>query len=217
MSDAAQSTRSDESDIAYLKRLASVGRGEPAPFLLLIAVFGGAFGLAFAGVCLQMALDPEGMRPGAEPSFMTDILRWSFVAAHLAFIVTLIWTAWRTLGPNRARLSRAATATWSAAFIALITTLVGFRVFTQDQLPSDSIYASYLLPTVLLVLWGSAWWVTAILNDRRWLMLVALGSFGAAIAMAMVGNSPPILPMTAACLLLLAFLPAVLLMRERRH
>jgi hypothetical protein len=217
MSDAATPhTPSEESDIAYLKRLAVAGRGEPAPFLVLMAVFGGAFGLALTILCLQGLIDPDGMRPGAKPSALSGVLRWSFVVAELVFVLALIWTAWRTFGPNRVRLSRAATATWSAAFIAMVTTIISFSGFTQDQLPTDAVYAAYLMPSVLLMLWGSAWWVTALLNDRRWLLLVAVGSYGAAIALAVVGNSPPILPLGAACLLLLAFLPAVLLMLERR-
>lgn len=222
MSDAAASPPSspsprpaaDESDLAYLKRLASAGRGEPAPFLLLMAVFGGAYGLAFVGVSLQAALDPGGLRPGADPSLLSGILRWSFVAAHLVFVSAAVWTGWRTLGPNPVRLSRAASATWSAAFLGLIATVISFSVFTRGQLPTDSLYAAYMKPPVLLVLWGCAWWVMAILSDRRWLLLVALGSFGAAIAMAAVGNTAPILPLAAACLLLLAFLPAIVLMRQ---
>jgi hypothetical protein len=216
MSDAAAPT-SDESDIAYLKRLAVAGRGEPAPFLLLMAVFGGAYGVAMLAVLLGIMIEglpgPEAGPPHAGP--LVQALNLSIFAAHLAFLGALIWTVWRTLGPNRIRLSRSATATWSAAFIAMVTTVVSFRVFTQDQLPTDAVYASYLMPTVLLVLWGAAWWITAILNDRRWLLLVAMGSFAAAIAMAVVGNSPPLLPLSCACLLLLAFLPAVILMRQR--
>ncbi|CAN5342643.1 hypothetical protein BH09PSE1_BH09PSE1_27690 [soil metagenome] len=218
MSDAATDpTASDESDIAYLKRLATAGRGEPAPFLLLMAVFGGAYGFSMLAVLLGILVEelpgPAAGRPSAGP--LVQILDLSIFAAHFAFLGALIWTVWRTLGPNRVRLSRASTATWSAAFIAMVTTVVSFRVFTQDQLPTDAVYASYLMPTVLLVLWGAAWWVTAVLNDRRWLLLVAIGSFAAAVAMAVVGNSPPLLPLSIACLLLLAFLPAVILMRQR--
>lgn len=206
-------TASDESDLAYLKRLASAGRGEPAPFLLLMAVFGGAYGFAMLAILVGIAI--EG-RPGpGKAGPIVQALNLSILAAHILFLGALIWTVWRTFGPNRVRLSRAATATWSAAFIAMVTTVVGFRIFIQDQLPTDAVYASYMLPPVLLTLWGAAWWVTAILNDRRWLLLVAVGSFGAAISMAIIGNTPPILPMATACLLLLAFLPAVVLMRQR--
>ncbi|MBJ7486326.1 hypothetical protein [Brevundimonas sp.] len=218
MSDAATpAPSSDESDIAYLKRLAVAGRGEPAPFLLLMAVFGGAYGFAMLAVMIGLAIegfpDPAQGRYQAGP--LVQALNWSIMAAHLVFLLALIWTAWRTIGPKRVRLSRAATATWSAAFVAMVTVVAGFNFFTQGQQPTDSVYAAYMMPPVLLVLWGSAWWVTAILNDRRWLLLVAVGSFAAAIAMAVVGNSPPILPLATACLLLLAFVPAVVLMRQR--
>jgi hypothetical protein len=218
MSDAVTPAPStDESDLAYLKRLASAGRGEPAPFLLLMAVFGGGYGFAMLAILIGIAVEglpgPATGRPDAGP--IVQALNLGIFAAHILFLSALIWTVWRTFGPNRVRLSRAATATWSAAFIAMVTTVVAFRIFTRDQLPTDNIYASYLMPSVLLVLWGGAWWVTAIVNDRRWLLLVAIGSFAAAVGMAVVGNSPPILPLSAACLLLLAFLPAVVLMRQR--
>lgn len=218
MSDATTSTPiPDESDIAYLKRLAVAGRGEPAPFLLLMAVFGGGYGFAMLAIIVGLAIEgvPEPVRGEPQAGPIVQALNLGIFAAHLAFLAALIWTIWRTFGPNRIRLSRASMATWSAAFIGMITTIISFRVFTQDQLPTDAVYASYLMPTVLLTLWGAAWWVTAILNDRRWLMLVAIGSFCAAVGMAIVGNTPPLLPLSAACLLLLAFLPAVILMRQR--
>ena len=218
MSDAATPTPStDESDIAYLKRLAVAGRGEPAPFLLLMAVFGGAYGFAILAVMIGLAIEgiPDPVNGQYRAGPIVQALNWGIMAAHLVFLLALIWTAWRTFGPNRVRLSRAATATWSAAFIAMVTVVTGFNIFTQDQRPTDSLYAAFMMPPVLLVLWGSAWWITAILNDRRWLLLVAVGSFAAAIGMAVVGNSPPSLPLATACLLLLAFLPAVILMRQR--
>lgn len=214
MFEATGTTRTDESDIAYLKRMASAGHGEPAPFLILMAVFGGAYGLAFTALCLLVG-GPDGMRLGAGSGFLAQVLRWSFIAAHVAFVAALIWTGWRTFGPDRIRLSRSATATWSAAFIGLVTTVVGFWIYGDGQLPSDSRYVAYMLPPVLLVLWGSAWWITAILHDRCWLMLVAGGSFSAAVALAIAGNSAAMLPVIAASLLLLAFVPAVLLMRSQ--
>lgn len=207
-----------ETDIAYLKRLAVAGRGEPAPFLMLMAVFGGAYGFVILAIWLGLLVEglPQAVegRQGAGP--IVQALNLGILAAHLAFLAALVWTVWRTLGPNRIRLSRAATATWSAAFIAMVTTVAGFRIFTQDQLPTDAVYAAYMMPPVLLTLWGCAWWVTAILNDRRWLLLVAVGSFAAAIGLAAIGNAPGLLPAASACLLLLAFLPAVILMCQRQ-
>lgn len=218
MSDAAPPAADrDESDIAYLKRLAVAGRGEPAPFLLLMAVFGGAYGFVILAIWLGLVVEgvPQAANGRPEVGLIVQALNLGVFAAHIAFMAALLWTVWRTFGPNRIRLSRAATATWSAAFIAMVTTVVSFGIFTQDQLPTDAVYAAYMMPPVLLILWGCAWWVTAILIDRRWLLLVAVGSFAAAVSLAVIGNAPALLPASAACLVLLAFLPAVILMRQR--
>lgn len=209
-------TRADESDLAYLKRLASAGRGEPAPFLLLMAVFGGGYGFVLVALFVLGAIDPSSMlNPTRSP--MVIALNWALLACHALFALTLLWTAWRTLGPRRIKLSRSASATWSAAFVALVVIFAAFRIYAADETSSDQIYTAHILPSVLLVLWGCAWWVTALLNERRWLLLIALGSFAAAIAMAAIGNSPGFLPLSAACLILLAFVPAVALMLERKR
>ena len=218
MSDATTPTpSSDESDIAYLKRLAVAGRGEPAPFLLLMAVFGGAYGglllLLMIGFLVEGWPDPALGRYTPGPVVL--IANGGIIAAHLAFLVTLIWTAWRTLGPNRIRLNRTASATWTAAFIGLVTVFVAIRLFAEGEPPSDVVYSAHLLGPVLLVLWGSAWWVTAMTSDRPWLLAVAIGSYAAAVAMASVANTMMELPIICACLLLLAFVPAVVLMRQR--
>jgi len=209
-------THTDESDLAYLKRLASAGRGEPAPFLLLMAVFGGGYGFVLLALFVLGSIDPSSMlNPTRSPVVIA--LNWALLACHALFALTLLWTAWRTLGPRRIKLSRSASATWSAAFVALVVIFVAFRLYTADEPSSDQTYTTYMMPPVLLVLWGCAWWVTALLNERRWLLLIALGSFAAAIAMAAVGNTPGFLPLSAACLILLAFVPAVALMVERKR
>jgi hypothetical protein len=70
-------------------------------------------------------------------------------------------------------------------------------------------------PIVMLTLYGMAWWVAASVTDRRWLFLVALGSFAAAIIMA---ASPKWLILTGSiALLLLAFIPGLLLALSARR
>ncbi|WGM46780.1 hypothetical protein KOAAANKH_01653 [Brevundimonas sp. NIBR10] len=216
MSDATTPTPStDESDIAYLKRLAVAGRGEPAPFLLLMAVFGGGYGFAILAVMIAFLI--EGLpQPGGDVGPISEFLgRWAFVAAPIAFVLALGWTVWRTFGPNRIRLSRAAVATWSAAFIGLVTIVASMRLFTQGDTHLDHAYAANFLWPVLLTLWGCAWWVTGVTSERKWLLVVAIGSYAAAIGMAITANTPSMMPLICACLLLLAFVPAVILMRQR--
>lgn len=211
-----QSISPEESDIAYLKRLALAGRGEPAPFLLLMAVFGAAYGAAFLLIATVLHVRGPDVFGTTDPQPVIQVIAASPFVAHIFFVVALIWTGWRTFGPRKAKLSRSAVAIWSAAFIALVTVVFAFNVYTAGEPSTDHIYTAYMLPPMLLVLWGCAWWATAILSDRRWLLVFSIASFGGAIAVAVIGNRPPLLFASAACLLGLAFLPAVLLMRKQR-
>lgn len=205
---------SSESDLAYLKRMASAGRGEPAPFLLLMAVFGGAYGLfalVISVATLAELFTGEGTPKIGAP--IQQIASWGFAAASVAFICAALWTLWRTFGPQPIAVSRSAVAIWSAAFIGFLSVIgalmasatAPYAIFTADGLAS-----------ALLILWGCAWWATGIASDRRWLLGVGLGSFVAAMALPIATPNFWGVPVLAACLLLLAFLPAVLLMRERR-
>lgn len=203
----------DAADLSYLKRLANAGRGGAAPFLPLMAVFGLAFGVSFLLVYASIVTDPT--RSGGSGSPFYPYSHYVPALAHLAFLATALWTGWRLLVSRGRGLSRTAAAAWTAAFLGLVVTVIGFTVFTNDQPPTDSVYASYMQPTVLLALWGGAWWTTAVATDRRWLLVVALASYAAAIAAAAIGNSVNLLLLTGACLIGLAFVPAVLLMRER--
>ena len=206
---------SAESDLAYLKRIASAGRGAPAPFLVLMAAFGGCFGLSFLSIGLLIEAYGVEAFMREDPGVLVRIAGATPIVSQGVFALALLWTAWRTFGPNRVKLSRVAVAVWSAAFIALVTVMVAFNIYTKGEPPTDQVYTAYMMFPVLLVLWGCAWWVTAILGERRWLLIVAVASFLAAVGMAVIGNTPPFLLASAACLLGLAFLPAVLLMRER--
>lgn len=212
-------SRRQDDDLAYLKRLAIAGRGQPAPFLLLIAVFGGAYGfalLAILVVCVIEGVPQPGMPVTGPISNLVGM--WAIIGSHLAVFAALAWTVWRTIGPNRVRLSRTAFATWSASFIALVMTMIVFPMFTRNELSNESVHTAHIVPSVVLILWGCAWWITAITSDRRWLVLVALGSFAAAAGLAWVGSGTfGALPIMCASLLGLAFIPAFILMREDRR
>lgn len=211
MTDASTST--SETDVAYLKRLAQAGRGAPAPFLMLMAVFGGAYGL-FALVTVGLVLlEMQGDGMLGPESSARFVGQWGFVTANAVFLIGVVWTLWQTFGPQRQAVSRAGAAIWSAAFIGLIATL---GAMTTSVMGPHPMLRPEGLPAVLLTLWGCAWWATAIIGDRRWLLAIAFGSFTAAVVLPVSFGSLWALPMLAACLLLLAFLPAVLLMRERR-
>lgn len=204
---------SDAADLAYLKRLAEAGRGEPAPFLLLIAVFGGAYGLWSAATCVGVFVVAGVSGVPSAPNEVVQTLSASlFTAANIAFVATAIWTIWRTFVRHRHSLSRSAIATWSAAFAALVAVVAATFAGADTSHP---LFDAGGISVVSLILWGAAWWATAINSDRRWLLSVAIGSFAAAIALAAVGPGLWGFPLIAASLIFLAFVPAVLLMRGR--
>ena len=204
-----------ESDLSYLRRLISAGRGEPAPLLLLMAVFGGGYGLAAASLYCLNLFQPGWIEAGHRGAWF-EVFRWSLLAAHVAFIGTLGWTIWLGLRGRHAPLNRAASAIWTSALIGFVTAVAAAAIFARSEPSSDAVYSIYLLGPFLLVLWGCAWWATAFATDRPWLVSVALGSFVAAGVSAFAGNSLEAVLVAAASLWLLAFVPAIALMRWRR-
>ncbi|WP_374274688.1 hypothetical protein [Brevundimonas sp.] len=205
-------TTEPSADLAYLKRMALAGRGRAAPALVLMAVFGFVYGVTFLLNHLLMVIGWDRV----EASGWWPVLRFSFLAGHLIFLAAALWTGWRYLQPDRPRVSRAAGAVWSGAFVAFVVTTVAIILFSRNEPPTDEVFAVYFHGPILLVLWGMAWWATAFLTERRWLLLVAAGSFGFALAIAWVGMANPLMVLMGASLLLLAFLPAVILLREGR-
>ncbi len=213
------SSSRDEADLVYLKRLAIAGRGQPAPFLLLIAVFRGAYGFALLAILTAFMIEgpPQSGTPVTGP-ISNFVGSWGIISSHLIFFATVAWKIWRTLGPERVRLSRSATATWSGSFIALVATFVVFHLVTRNEAAPDATKIAQVIWPVVLILWGAAWWTTAVASDRRWLIAVAIGSFGAAAALAWVGTaSLAALVVMCASLILLAFAPAMIPMRETRR
>lgn len=203
-------------DIAFLKRMALEGRGEPAPALVLMAVFGLAFGLVVLGLYIQIAT-AEGGTPFGQSGPWRWFNHYAIPTALLAFLVALGWTCWRSFAADRKPLNRGALAAWSGAFIGLVITVFAVRIFTRNELPTDVVYGVYVLPPILLILWGVAWWTTSVVSRRPWLMTVALASWAMAVLAAWVGNSLLLLAVGAASLLGLAFLPALVLLAQKRQ
>ncbi len=200
----ASSSLSD--DLAFLRRMAMAGRGGSAPVLPLMALFGAVYGLTF--LLIYVDVISGGRLPG-----WTHVLP---MAAHIVFLIGVGWTAWRALSTRGRGLSRPAGAVWSAAFIGFVVMVAAFRVYADGEPSTDQIYTSYMLGPVLLVLWGMAWWTSAIATHRNWLFVVAVASFAAALAAAAIGNSAQLLLLAGTCLLGLATLPALVLMRGER-
>lgn len=69
-------------------------------------------------------------------------------------------------------------------------------------------------PSIILVLYGAAWWAAASVSKLAWIRLVAVGAFAAAIGMGLLIGSTTVWLAYAAALYLLALAPGLLLSRR---
>lgn len=208
-----------QDDVGFLKRLAAQGRGEPAPLAWLLALFGLVYGTVFLTPFGLYALFSAGV---IERKIVPPISQALFLTGNIVFGLGLLGAAaqiWATRH-SRPRVNTVALATWVGAFVALVTVAISFALLFMGARGVDFPRHALLVltvaaPVVILTLYGMAWWVAASVTDRKWLFLVALGSFAAAIVMAAV---PGLLVLTGAvALLLLAFVPGLMLALSARR
>jgi hypothetical protein len=69
-------------------------------------------------------------------------------------------------------------------------------------------------PSIVLVLYGAAWWVAASVSRLAWIRAVAAASFAAAIALGLLIGSTWVWLAYAAALILLTMVPGLALMRQ---
>lgn len=200
-----------DADLAFLKRMALAGQGRPAPLAGLMTVFGLAYGLMFtAQYGLTRALPPAD--DGMAVALNQTIVGLS-VLAHAVVLTTLIWSGWSVFR-RRSLMNRAAAGAWAGAFLGLVTMVAGFLLFGARNPPEFGFHHLWLLPSVLLALWGAAWLTAGVATRRRWAQATGGASFGAAILAALFANTLELFLTAGASLLLLAFLPGLLLMRR---
>lgn len=205
-------------DLAYLKSVAAAGRGRPAPAVPLMAVFGGGFGLGELVVWFeQVAFNGGEFFDGPAPGVWDTVNGVLFIGAHLAFLLTLLWTGWRVLQTRGAGMNRGAAAAWTAAFAGLMVTVASVWLIGRAPYQGHPDTVGHLAPTVVLTLWGCAWWVTSIVTGRRWLGLVAVSSGVMALLAAALVDTGWLKLISASSLLGLAFLPAVMLLWQARR
>ena len=71
-----------------------------------------------------------------------------------------------------------------------------------------------VMPTVVLVAYGSAWMVGAAMSGARWMSLTALLSYAGAVGVAWFIDSPAIYLIFTVVLVAVAFVPGLILMRQ---
>lgn len=197
-------TQAVQDDIAYLRGLAHEGRHAPllaGPILVAAAV---VFGAASLGQwAFQAGVFP--VSPWAQ--------LWLWIGAALVFTAVL----WRLIGRIRRKSgfgsagNKAVGAAWEAVGWGIFVTwlaLVALSVKTGNW--------SWMavMPTTVLVAYGSAWMIGAAMTRTRWMSMIALCAYVGAVAVAWFIDSPLIYLVFTAVLAAVALVPGLILMRQ---
>lgn len=195
-----------KSDLAFLRALVSDGSG------LLPPGFGEAYlagGLIYGLQVLVQSLAAGSLAPspvwgavlGIGPSFI-----------FIAVLAAIFWRYRKVRGGGTT--SRAVGATFGAVGLANLALIC---VIGSVAIRHRSLEIWLIYPCVVFVLQGAAWLIAAGLRRRAWQLLIGLGWFAAAIAMALsLGTMRWFALIAGASLIGLMAIPGAVIMRLAR-
>lgn len=201
MTDQNQTIRAD---IAFMRQLAEEGRHSPitdGSFLLAAGMIFGAASL------VQWWASTNGV--GAGGGFVAGL----WFGAIALFMVCLLFLKRST--PRKGGTAGAFGLAWSGAGCAIVTivmSLMALGVHNHDWT------AMAAMPSIVLAIYGGAWFVAAALSRTGWLYAVAFGSFVMALVIGwFAAAGPTVLLIYAAGLFGLLALPGLVLMLRARR
>ena len=189
-------------DIAFMRTLAEAGRTGPMAGGSVLVVAGGVY--AACSVATWAAL--------------TYQLNWSGFFPLVWFGGTLIFLAilyvMKRRLPRNSGAARSAGVVWQSLGWAIFAIVVSLMIIGGR---TNAWVVMAALPSVILAMYGAAWFVAAVLTGARWLYGVAFSSFLMAMIIAWFVTDPATLYLIyGASLLGLLSLPGYLVMRQAR-
>lgn len=197
-------TQTIQDDIAYMRALAHEGRHAPllaGPILVAAGVISGAANLGQwaiqAGV---VSVDPWAQL-------------WLWIGAGVVFAGVLTVLIGRMKGRPGYNSSgnTAVGAAWSGVGYGIFVTWLGLVALAVK---SGDWRWMMVMPTIVLVAYGSAWMVGAAMTRTRWMTMTALLSYAGAVAVAWFADTPAIYLVLTVVLAAVALVPGLILMRQ---
>ena len=189
-------------DLSYLRSLAEAGRNAPlaaGPYLL-------AGGGTFACASVVIGLAEFGMLPYPANSVAVPVM----IGALLAFGLILAMLRKRDAGRAQNDTNRAVGAVWTAAGLGIFFYFVAVQVASWRM---GSFALANSITLVVLLLYGAAWLVTALVARQNWMFgVAAVTALSMMLVAATLGTSATWFAYAAA-LVLSGVLPGVHLMR----
>lgn len=196
--------QSVKDDIAFMRALASEGRSAP----LLGGAVMIAAGLIFGTASLAhyaVAVAGAHLTPWIYP------ILWFSAAGVFVVALWLLKARYRGRPGSLSPGNRAMRGVWRGLGFAAFTLFVVMAI-AGIKLDNPVIFG--LFPSIILVLYGTAWTLGAQMSEQRWMAYIAALAFVLAALMALMIGDPTIYLAYAAALMFTAVLPGVLLMRQ---
>jgi len=191
-------------DIAFMRELAEEGRSPPLVGGLILVSAGVVFSVASLG---HWAI-ATGLV--AESPWSYAIVWGAALALFLGSVV--LFKSRAALQPGaHAPGNRAAGMAWAGVGWGIMTLIVCLNLVCWRL---QSLAPLAMIPPMVLILYGLGWSVAAVVSRQRWIWVVAIGSYLAAMVTALFCNSPSVYLIYAAALTLLITVPGVVLMRQ---
>lgn len=201
MSDDVEAIRDD---LAFLRAMAESGARTPLVGGAILATAGGCYGTASLLQWLVL-------------SGVVDVPKtWLFglwilaAAAHLTIQSVLIGRAARRPGAESAA-NRTHRLVWRGVGLGCFVLVAALGAAAWTARTSLLIEVA---PSIVLALYGAAWWVAGSVSSQAWIRVVAGASFAAAIGLGLLITSTAVWLAYALALYLLALVPGLVLSRR---
>lgn len=191
-------------DLAFMRDLAHDGSNTPLLFGGVMVAAGLIFGLASVGHWL---IASGVLR--VPPWWL--MANWLTAAGVFGVACTRLVRRAGTRPGSNSGANRATGAAWSGVGFAIFASWAGLAamaVVTGDWRVMNA------FPVLILALYGAAWFVAGEMSRQGWLKLVALAAFIGAVVVGALASSHHLMLAYAACLVLVAVVPGVVLMRR---
>lgn len=196
--------RSLRDDITYMKALADEGsRGPLLGGSILVAagtIFGAASVVEWAIASGALAVAP-----------VAHAINWLGAMALFTLALVVLIRRQRGRPGQMSPSNRAFANAWMGVGLAIFSLAISMTVIAYRV---ESALPMLVFPSLILALYGSGWAVSAAMSGQKWLWALAIGGWAAAPALAIFTGDPVQYLVYAACLVLLALIPGVILMRQ---
>jgi len=196
-------------DIAWMRRVAEEGRQAPMQGASILF----AAGLLYGAASLGHWAVASGLT-----EFDMSAVNYIWIGVTVVFfaVLVLVIRALKRAGGIETSANRASGTAWASVGWGIFALFASMAALSWKLGGDSALVAFALMPSVIMVFYGSGWAVSAAMQRSRTLWMLAIASFAAAPLLALLTGSAEQYLAYAAALFLLMGLPGFLLMRAAR-